>query len=100
MTIKKGQLLECKPNAKRYSDQKRPLSFSLARVHVRANAEVSDRGQPPQMFDLFLSEPAGSGSLHRLVRAFSFRCFQAQCSCRRAGPGLEEPEPQNSRCAR
>ena len=29
------------------------------------NAKVSDRSQPPLMSDLSLSEPAGSGSLHR-----------------------------------
>jgi hypothetical protein len=31
------------------------------------NAKVSDRGEPPLMFDLSLRESAGSGSLHRLV---------------------------------
>src|SRR5436190_19974394 len=32
------------------------------------NAKVSDRSQPPLTLDLSVSEPAGSGSLHRLVR--------------------------------
>jgi hypothetical protein len=30
-------------------------------------AEVSDRSQPPLAFDLSQAEPAGPGSLHRLV---------------------------------
>ena len=35
---------------------------------VRHNAQVSDRSQPPLTLNLPLSDPAGSGSLHRLVR--------------------------------
>ena len=32
-----------------------------------ANVKVSVRSQPPLVFDLSVLEPAGSGSLHRLV---------------------------------
>jgi hypothetical protein len=39
------------------------------------NAEVSDRSQPPLRADLFLSEPAGSGSLHRLVERSRFAAW-------------------------
>src|SRR3989442_15398499 len=34
---------------------------------LQPNDEVSDRSQPPLTFNLSLSEPAGSGSLHLLV---------------------------------
>ena len=38
-------------------------------IHINiwalANAKVNERSQPPLTFDLSLSEPAGSGSLHR-----------------------------------
>jgi hypothetical protein len=37
-------------------------------MRFTANDQVSDRSQPPLMVDLFLAEPAGSGSLHRQVR--------------------------------
>jgi hypothetical protein len=33
-----------------------------------SNAKVGDRSQPPPTLNLSLSELAGSGSLHRLVR--------------------------------
>jgi hypothetical protein len=35
-----------------------------------SNAKVSDRSQPSLMFDLSVSQQAGSGSLHRLVGEF------------------------------
>src|SRR5690242_20236326 len=46
------------------------LGFSIvsANVLMEHNAQVSDRSQPPLMFDLSLVEPAGYGSLHRRVR--------------------------------
>ena len=40
----------------------------LASVILVHNDKVSDRSQPPVAFDLYLSEPAGSGSLDRRVR--------------------------------
>jgi hypothetical protein len=36
---------------------------------MKSNQKVSDRNQPPPMLNLSLTEPAGSGSLHRLVGA-------------------------------
>src|ERR1043165_7069852 len=43
------------------------LCANVPSSHIRANEKVSDGSQPPLVFDLSLSEPAGSRSLHRLV---------------------------------
>src|SRR5258707_14296383 len=37
-------------------------------TNLSPNATVSDRSQPPLTYALFVSEAAGSDSLHRLVR--------------------------------
>ena len=43
-------------------------SLALGIIFFRRTNEVSDRSQPPLTFDLSVRQPAGSGSLHRLVR--------------------------------
>ena len=47
-----------------------PAPCSRGSAHT-PNAKVSDGSQPPMMFDLSLSETAGSRSLDRLVRLLS-----------------------------
>jgi hypothetical protein len=63
--------LVSKPATKEKTDEpKKPESMPQLydRAHM-TNDEVSDGNQPPVMFDLALSESAGSRSLDRLVRA-------------------------------
>jgi hypothetical protein len=58
------------------------LSFVNVVDIMRPNAQVSDRGQPPMTFDYSQSEPAGPGSLHRLVG----------CLCGIYRTSLEKPD--------
>src|SRR5713101_789668 len=50
--------------SKKHSTQTKMMKKSFG---LMSNEQVSDRSQPPLMLDLSLREPAGSGSLHRLV---------------------------------
>ena len=52
-----------------------PVLSMISETLIPPNAEVSDRSQPPLKAGLSLSEPAGSGSLHRRVRCSVFFAF-------------------------
>jgi hypothetical protein len=58
------------PKNKRRQKQGNYGANNLPLIHKCAttpNVKVSDGSQPPLTFHLFLSDSAGSGSLHRLV---------------------------------
>jgi hypothetical protein len=44
----------------------------MCAVSALPNVQVSDGSQPPMMVDLFVSQSAGSGWLHRLVGRCEF----------------------------
>src|SRR5439155_20796186 len=70
-------------------------------VLTTPNAKVSDGSQPPLTFGLSLSQPAGSRSLHRLVRpsncALGAESAQAVRARRMLKPAVEarhRPHPE------
>jgi len=58
-----------KPQPHRAQRLDRALTSARLSEGSDITVKVSDQSQPPLTLDLSLSEPAGSGSLHRLVCA-------------------------------
>ena len=48
------------------------MVVGMTRLPATPNAKVSHRSQPPMTFDLPLTQPAGSGWLHRMVELSRF----------------------------